>query len=121
MNTQSLYNQLKKHEITKEKFLYEVRRDQNLSMVSNVNSLADTINILKRHRVIFEEKDKTIDLPKVDSLTIDQVSPLQYAKGINYELDLLTVSAGQNLPKDEDLEKAQKKVLAAIQSIRTLF
>jgi len=111
MNTQSLYNQLKKHEITKEKFLYEVRRDQNLSMVSNVNSLADTINILKRHRVIFEEKDKTIDLPKVDSLTIDQVSPLQYAKGINYELDLLTVSAGQNLPKDEDLEKAQKKVL----------
>lgn len=111
MNTQSLYNQLKKHEITKEKFLYEVRRDQNLSMVSNVNSLADTINILKRHRVIFEEKDKTIDIPKVDALTIDQVSPLQYAKGINYELDLLTVSAGQNLPKDDELAKAQKKVL----------
>lgn len=116
MNTQSLYNQLKKHEITNEKFLYEVRRDPNLTMVTNVNSLADTINILKRNRIIFEVAEKTIEVPEVESLTIDQVSPFQYAKGINYELELTQTSAGNSGTTQEELLAAQKKVLTNLTS-----
>lgn len=116
MNTQSLYNQLKKREISEQKFLYEVRRDPQLTMVHPTNSLTDTISILKRHKVIFEVKDKNPELPEVESLTIDQVSPFQYAKGIEYELELINLPAGNNLPEDEELKKVQQTVLKNLTS-----
>jgi len=116
MNTQSLYNQLEKHEISAQKFLHEVRRDPQLTMVHPTNSLQDTIAILKRHKVIFEVKDKNPELPEVESLTIDQVSPFQYAKGIEYELKLINLPAGNNLPEDEELKKVQQTVLKNLTS-----
>jgi len=116
MNTQSLYNQLKKREISEQKFLHEVRRDPQLTMVHPTNSLQDTIAILKRHKVIFEVKDKNPELPEVESLTIDQVSPFQYAKGIEYELKLINLPAGNNLPEDEELKKVQQTVLKNLTS-----
>lgn len=119
MTAQTLYNQLVQGTISENKFLYEVRRDPSLTMITKFNSLKDTIQILKSRSIISENKDltpkfkadKTPEVPKVVSLTIDQVSPHEYSKGINYELDLNYKSVGQNMPKDDELKKAQIKVL----------
>lgn len=119
MTAQTLYNQLVQGTISENKFLYEVRRDPSLTMITKFNSLKDTIQILKSKSIISENKDltskfkadKTPEVPKVVSLTIDQVSPHEYSKGINYELDLNYKSVGQNMPKDDELKKSQIKVL----------
>lgn len=119
MTAQTLYNRLVQGTISENKFLYEVRRDPSLTMITKFNSLKDTIQILKSRSIISENKDltpkfkadKTPEVPKVVSLTIDQVSPHEYSKGINYELDLNYKSVGQNMPKDDELKKAQIKVL----------
>lgn len=119
MTAQSLYNQLVQGTISKEKFLYEVRRDARLPFITRFNSLEDTITILKNKSVIKESKevmpkykaDKNPELPEVESFTIDMVSPYQYSKGINYELGLTQIAVGQNLPSEEEMVKAQRKVL----------
>lgn len=116
MNTQTLYNQLVSREISEQKFLYEVRRDPLLTMIHPTNSLTDTVSILKRHKVIYEVKEKNPEVPEVISLTIDQVSPYEYAKGINAELGLTYTSAGNSGTTYEELLAAQKKVLQNLTS-----
>lgn len=119
MTAQTLYNNLQEGKITKDKFLYEVRRDPNLPMITKFNSFEDTIQILKNKSIISEErykKENNPELPKVESLTIDQVSPYEYSKGINYELELTNISAGNNLPSREDMIKTQNKVLKNLTS-----
>ena len=58
MTTQSLYNQLLNEEITKDQFMYTIRRDERLSQwVTNLTSYQDTIKILKNKGVITENVD----------------------------------------------------------------
>jgi len=119
MTAQNLYNQLINGDISKEKFLYEVRRDVRLPMITKFNSFNDTITILKNKSIISENKDlnpkykseKNPLLPEIESLTIDMVSPLEYSKGINYELEISQISVGNNLPSEDEMIKAQRKVL----------
>lgn len=124
MTAQTLYNQLVQGDISEAKFLYEVRRDPRLTMITKFNSLKDTIQILKTKSVITESKDvmpkykadKTIPLPEIESFTIDMVSPYEYGKGINYELELTQLAVGQNMPTEEEMVRTQKKVLKNLTS-----
>lgn len=110
MTAQTLYNKLNSGEISKNKFLYEIRR-QDLPGITKFNSFEDTVRILKNRSIISEKKEKNPEVPGVDAPTIDMVSPYEYSKGINYELDLMQVSIIHNLPTEEEMLKAQKKVL----------
>jgi len=124
MTAQTLYNQLVQGIISEEKFLYEVRRDPRLPMITKFNSLKDTIQILKSKSIITENKDlvpkykadKNPKLPEIESFTIDQVSPYEYGKGINYELELTQLAVGQNMPTEEEMVSTQRKVLKNLTS-----
>ena len=54
MRTIELYRKHKAGEVSREKFLYEVRRDKNLPWVTNVTSFDDAVRILKNKGVISE-------------------------------------------------------------------
>jgi len=110
MTAQTLYNKLNSGEITKEKFLYEIRK-QNLPSITKFNSFNDTVKILKNKSIISEVKEKSPELPEIDAPTIDMVSPYEYSKGINFELKLDGVSIIHNTPTEAEMVKAQKKVL----------
>jgi hypothetical protein len=115
MTAQNLYNNLKQGKITQSHFLKEIRQQSHLP-ITKFNSFEDTIKILKNKSLISEEMgkyktDKNVFFPKQEIKTIDQVSPHEYNKGLNYELDLFDKSAGQNPPTNDELKKAQQKVL----------
>jgi hypothetical protein len=114
MTVQNLYTQYLDGKVTKAKFLYEVRRDQNLDMISHHNNFDDTIKILKNKNIISEKASKeSTGKQEVDVIakTIDMVNPYEYARGMKYELDMVDVPTRTDLTEDEVL-KAQKKVLA---------
>ena len=54
MRTIELYRKHKAGEVSREKFLYEVRRDKNLPWVTNVTSFDDAVKILKNKGIISE-------------------------------------------------------------------
>jgi hypothetical protein len=54
MRTIELYRKHKAGEVSREKFLYEVRRDKNLPWVTNITSYDDAVRILKNKGVISE-------------------------------------------------------------------
>ena len=81
MTTQELYKKLNAGEITEQKFLYEVRRDQNLHFISKFNNFKDTVRILKNKGIISEEKQEV----EIYAKTIDMVNPYEYARGMDYE------------------------------------
>jgi hypothetical protein len=54
MRTIELYRKYKAGEVSREKFLYEVRRDNNLPWVTNVTSFDDAVKILKNKGIISE-------------------------------------------------------------------
>ena len=120
MTTQELYKKLNAGEITEQKFLYEVRRDQNLHFISKFNNFKDTVRILKNKGIISEEKQEV----EVYAKTIDMVNPYEYARGMDYELGVVIDSVGNRVMDGnsgdsahdenityEDILKAQKKVL----------
>ena len=124
MTTQELYNKVLSKEITQQKFLYEVRRDINLPFVSKLNNYEDAVTILKNKGVISEKKLATgKDEVEIYAKTIDMVNPYEYARGMNYELGVVTDSIGNKVADNvgdsmheeelskEDVLKAQKKVL----------
>jgi hypothetical protein len=117
MTVQNLYTQYLDGKVTKAKFLYEVRRDQNLDMISHHNNFDDTIKILKNKNIISEKASKESKQPtgkqEVDVIakTIDMVNPYEYARGMDFELNMVDVPVRRDLTEDEVL-KAQKKVLA---------
>lgn len=117
MTVQNLYTQYLDGKVTKAKFLYEVRRDQNLDMISHHNNFDDTIKILKNKNIISEKASKESKQPtgkqEVDVIakTIDMVNPYEYARGMDVELDMTDIPVRRDLTGDEVL-KAQKKVLA---------
>lgn len=115
MTVQNLYTQFLEGKITESKFLYEVRRDQNLDMISHQNSFADVVKILKSKSIISEKahKEATGKLgAEVVSKTIDAVNPYEYSRGMNYELEIMDVPATSGDLSEDNVLKAQKKVLA---------
>ena len=115
MTVQNLYTQYLDGKITKQKFLYEVRRDQNLTMISSTNSFDDVVKILKNKSIISEKAHKE-STGKQDveiiSKTIDMVNPYEYSRGMDYELGIVDVPVTAGDLTEEKVLKAQKKVLA---------
>jgi hypothetical protein len=115
MTVQNLYTQYLDGKITKHKFLYEVRRDPNLTMISSNNSFDDVVKILKNKSIISEKAHKE-STGKQDveiiAKTIDMVNPYEYAKGMNYELEIVDVPATSGNLDEDNVLRAQKKVLA---------
>ena len=118
MTIQNLYTQYLDGKITQSKFLYEARRDQNLDMISSSNSFDDVVKILKNKSIISEKAHKEAKLAtgkqevEVISKTIDMVNPYEYSRGMDYELDIMDVPASTGDLSDDNVLKAQKKVLA---------
>jgi hypothetical protein len=118
MTIQDLYTQYLDGKVTKQKFLYEARRDQNLTMISPTNSFDDVVKILKNKSIISEKAHKeakqSTGKQEVDiiSKTIDMVNPYEYANGMDYELGIIDVPVTAGDLTEENVLKAQKKVLA---------
>jgi len=115
MTIQDLYTQYLDGKVTKQKFLYEARRDQNLTMISPTNSFDDVVKILKNKSIISEKAHKE-STGKQDveiiAKTIDMVNPYEYANGMDYELGIIDIPAPDGDLTEENVLKAQKKVLA---------
>lgn len=114
MTTQDLYTQVVTGDITEQKFLYEVRRDINLPFITQHNNFQDTIQILKNKGMISEKQTKE-STGKQDveiiAKTIDMVNPYEYSKGMDFELDLVYDAVGNADLTEDEVLKAQKKVL----------
>jgi hypothetical protein len=109
MTTIDLYRKHKAGDISREKFLYEVRRDEQLPWITNLTSYDDAVKILKNKGVVTEAKTEEPAKPKAKkaskTLTLDYVNPYQFRHGLVYELEQL----GDH--SDESLAKAKEKVL----------
>jgi hypothetical protein len=82
MTTIDLYKQLKEGKIEQSKFLYEVRRDQNLPWILNTTSFEDAEKILKNKGII---KEWIQEDPKVTAM-IDYLNPYQFKKAMEFEV-----------------------------------
>ena len=114
MTTQDLYTKVVAGEITEQKFLYEVRRDTNLPFITPSNNFKDTVTILKNKGMISEKQAKlSTGKQEVDIIakTIDMVNPYEYARGMDVELGLENEAVGNVDITEDDVKKAQKKVL----------
>ncbi len=114
MTTQDLYTKVSIGEITEQKFLYEVRRDTNLPWITSSNTFADTIKILKNKGMISEKQAKqSTGKQEVEIIakTIDMVNPYEYARGMDIELGVENEAVGNSEITEDDIKKAQKKVL----------
>jgi len=77
MTTAKLYRKYKAGEISRDRFLYEVRRDSNLPWVTNTTSFDDAVKILKNKSII-SELDANI---KADP-AVDRVNPYFLKAGV---------------------------------------
>ena len=77
MTTAQLYRKHKAGEVSREKFLYEVRRDTNLPWITNTTSFDDAVKILKNKSII-SELDANI---KADP-AVDRVNPYFLKAGV---------------------------------------
>ena len=114
MTTQDLYTKVVKGEITEQKFLYEVRRDINLPFITRSNNFTDTVKILKNKGMISEKQTKLSSGKQeveIISKTIDMVNPYEYSKGMDIELGVENEAVGNVDITEDDVKKAQKKVL----------
>jgi hypothetical protein len=118
MTIQDLYTQYLDGKVTKQKFLYEARRDQNLTMISPTNSFDDVVKILKNKSIISEKAHKEAKQPtgkqdvEIIAKTIDMVNPYEYANGMDYELGIIDIPAPDGDLDEGNVLRAQKKVLA---------
>jgi hypothetical protein len=119
MTTIDLYRKHKAGEVSREKFLYEVRRDNNLPFITNLTSYDDAVKMLKNKGIVSESNTKEakadeavkaeVKLKKqtrtTKELHIDQANPYEYRHGLQYELGV------DSDYSDESLAKAKAKVL----------
>ena len=77
MTTAKLYRKFKAGEISRDRFLYEVRRDSNLPWITNTTSFDDAVKILKNKSII-NEIDQNV---KTDP-AVDRVNPYFLKKGV---------------------------------------
>jgi hypothetical protein len=96
MTTAILFKKHRAGEISKEKFLYEVRRDQQLPFITNMTSYEDSIKILKNKGIVKEAS------------AIDNVHPYFLKKGI--EAELLKGGQINNVAYAKAVEKATAKL-----------
>jgi hypothetical protein len=96
MTTAILFKKHRAGEISKEKFLYEVRRDQMLPFITNMTSYEDSIKILKNKGIVKEAS------------AIDNIHPYFLKKGI--EAELLKGGELTNVAYAKAVEKATKKL-----------
>ena len=114
MTTQDLYTKVVKGEITEQSFLYEVRRDINLPFITPMNNFKDTVQILKNKGMISEKQTKEStgkQEVEIISKTIDMVNPYEYSRGMDIELGVENEAVGNSEITEDDIKKAQKKVL----------
>lgn len=120
MTTIDLYRKHKAGEVSREKFLYEVRRDNNLPFITNLTSYDDAVKILKNKGIVTEVdtkeakadeavkaevKPKAPTTKKLKTLHLDVAHPYEYRLGLQQELNTL----GEYT--DEAFSKAKIKVL----------
>jgi hypothetical protein len=77
MTTAKLYRKFKAGEISRDRFLYEVRRDSNLPWITNTTSFDDAVKILKNKSIISEMDQNVPTDPAVD-----RVNPYFLKKGV---------------------------------------
>jgi hypothetical protein len=78
MRTIELYRKHKAGEVSREKFLYEVRRNKDLPWVTNITSYDDAVKILKNKGIISEADANVATDPAVD-----KVNPYFLKRGVN--------------------------------------
>lgn len=96
MTVSILFKKHRAGEISKEKFLYEVRRDELLPFITNMTSYEDSIKILKNKGIVKE------------ATAADNIHPYFLKKGI--EAELLKGGEITNLAYAKATEKATKKL-----------
>jgi len=106
MTTLELYRKHKKGEIGRDRFLYEVRRDNNLPWITNITSYDDAVKILKNKGIIKEAQFEPQNIP-TDPL-VDRVNP--YALKREVEKLLSKETELTNDSYKEALNKAAKKL-----------
>lgn len=103
MTTLELFKKHRKGEVSRERFLYEVRRDNNLPWITNVTSYNDAVKILKNKGIIREAYENVATDPAVD-----RVNPYYLKKGVQKSI------ANEKELKDDTyinhLNKAAKKL-----------
>ncbi len=106
MTTLELFRKHRKGEVSRDRFLYEVRRDSNLPWVTNTTSYDDAVKILKNKGIIreaqFEPQNITTDP------AVDRVNP--YALKREVEKLLSKEKVLTNDSYKEALNKAAKKL-----------
>jgi hypothetical protein len=113
MTVANLFAKHRAGEVSKEKFLYEVRRDAQLPYISNLTSYDDAIKILKQKGVIKEsiesKTEKTLINEQADlHLQIDRLNPILVKKAVNSELAKLPMINAEIYQKTT--EKVVKKL-----------
>ena len=96
MTTAILFKKHRAGEISKEKFLYEVRRDQQLPFITNMTSYEDSIKILKNKGIVKE------------ATAADNIHPYALKKGV--EAELLKGGELTNVAYAKAVEKATAKL-----------
>lgn len=77
MTVANLFAQHRAGKVSKEKFLYEVRRDAQLPFISNLTSYEDAIKILKQKGMIKETYDFDLTQHEIPNLSPEQINTLQ--------------------------------------------
>jgi hypothetical protein len=74
MTTIDLYRKHKAGEISREKFLYEVRRNEQLPWITNLTSYDDAVKILKNKGVVTEAKiEEVFALTPAEESTLEKI------------------------------------------------
>lgn len=82
MTTIDLYRKHKAGEISREKFLYEVRRDNNLPFITNLTSYDDAVKILKNKGIVTEaETSGTINVLAKNKAIRDKIEKSMESMG----------------------------------------
>lgn len=117
MSIQELYQKAIAGEISKEKFLYEIRRDVRLhKFITNTMNFNDCVNVLKNKSIIWEnvkdESDKFDFLGTIKSLTESAKSPKTSPTDSDYvHHGEFTKGWKIELEKTDDIDKAKAKAI----------
>jgi hypothetical protein len=90
MTTIDLYRKHKAGEISREKFLYEVRRNEQLPWITNLTSYDDAVKILKNKGVVTEAKiEEVFALTPAEESTLEKIvaKHIEDADAISKEMD----------------------------------
>jgi hypothetical protein len=92
MRTIELYRKHKAGEVSRDKFIYEVRRDKNLPWVTNLTSFDDAVKILKNKGIISEaeitkanEAAGDVDTEATYDITLKNGEVIKNVKALNYK------------------------------------